>query len=388
VVNVAPPDLPPSHQIQVNIDASDTNLWKAPHPVTVTARGNGTQASDTKVSLVELPPIKIPSIPPIVTVDFRNDKNYADMVNKAVDAKLAKFGKNFTQPDLQVVQVSLPRVPALGRDVTVKMPTIDLGRFMPSKGNDTGELKTKVGGAVALLLVWAPGPRPDSFEARRLGGRNAGNQRAPALLTHTTPLPAPPFPAPQVSIIDATLPSLNRIEALNKPLIKPGNFSITHAPKGKGNFAPWSLKVSVEDKLTGGSKVTPLKIGEPLPKDSLVNVLREAAASSLPSSVSGQYCHYKCCPACKPAPVKVEYAEPIYTCPADCSFNAEEGRCMCSPAEAVACPTGKRLCELGAKGFTLGLTGLCVDEGLHDKLCMSQGAVCLAQNKVPECPAV
>ncbi|GBF93683.1 hypothetical protein Rsub_06786 [Raphidocelis subcapitata] len=332
VVNVQPPDLPPSHQITVKINASDTNFWKAPHPITITPRGNGT-SGDTKVSLVELPPIKVPSIPPLLTIDFRNNNSYADAVNKAVDAKLAKFGKNFTQPDLQVVQVKLPRVPALGRNINITMPTIDLGRYMPSKGNDTGELKLKV------------------------------------------------------SVVNATLPSLNRIEALNKPFITPGNFTVTHGPKGKGGYAPWSFSVSVEDKLRGGSKVTPLKVGEPLPKDSLINVLREAAVSSLPGSVSGQYCHYKCCPACKPAPVKVEYADPIYQCPEGCGFDQATSRCLCSAAAALPCPSGKRLCEAGAKGFSFGLTGLCVDEGLHDKLCLSQGAVCLAQNKVPQCPS-
>jgi hypothetical protein len=314
VVNVVPADLPPLHQTQVNVDLRNASMWKAPSPVKVVPSSS---VENTRVSIVELPPIKVPEVPPVLTVDFRTNDTFADKIAEKMKAK------NVTVPDLQVVAVTLPTIPKLGRDVNIDMGTINVDKFNPFNYNgDDGGLTEYVTG------------------------------------------------------IDVKPPSFNRVPALNKPFITPGNLTVKQPVGGKGKG--WGFSVNVEDKLSGGSPLTPFKPGA-----SSGNFMKVAGDIAGSFTARGQYCSYKCCPACKPQPVKVEYAEPLYTCQAGCSYDPTERRCVCESAAKLPCPAGKKLCQVAA----VGLTDLCVEASLHDKLCLASGTLCLAQNKVPVCPA-
>lgn len=228
IVNVKEPDMPPNHRIKVTVDESRAGLNNFPLPVKV----NGLIPNTTNVNLVSLPPIAIPDLGTIVTVDARHNSTAP-----RIDLQM---------PDLEVVRVQLPDPPKLGRDVKIVMPGIDLNRYVPAgifPGDD--------------------------------GGLN---------LTTT--------------VIDAKLPSFNVIPALNKPLIKPGGFAIGTKGNGAGKGA-WGVQVSVEDQMTGGSPLSPIQIGGPLPPDSAIGIVRDAIVAAL-DPTSGQYCNNRCCPACKP----------------------------------------------------------------------------------------
>ena len=314
-VNVLPPDAPPTHQIKITIDKTNATLMNLPKPLKITPKGDVT---DTRVQVVELPPINVKALPPILTIDMRKNKTFSDKIS---------LKANYTDKDLEVVKYYLPTLPKMGRDVNLTLPRVNLDRYLPAKGpaEDDGKLKTTV------------------------------------------------------TVINATLPSLNHVEALNKPLIKPGQFALGFKKAGKG-LSPFGIKVTVEDVLTGGKgKATPLDIGKPLPDDSIVNVLKDAVKSGFDSK---QYCKFSCCPVCKPQPETIEYADPVYECEDGCSYDASAGKCVCQKASPLPCPPGKQVCEVAGAGH-----GLCVDEGAHAKLCLAHGAVCLAQNKVAQCPA-
>ncbi len=311
-----PPDQPPSHQVKVTVDLSNTTFLGEPRAVKITPKGDDTY---TRVNIVTLPPIATQRIPPIVTIDHRTNHSLADVI---------KLRENFTQPDLQVVKYTLPTIPKLGRDVTINMPTINVDRYNPIHVDGTGELRTKV------------------------------------------------------TVINGTLPSLNRIEALNKPLFKPGNFTL--ATKGTSGKGAWGVQVRVEDVMSGGKgEAKPINLGDAMhpDKDSVVNIMKDAIASVTPGTAKWneekQFCQYKCCPACKPQPEKVEYAAPVFACKGDAKLV--DGKCVAAPA-ATACPAGKKVCEVAGVS-----SGLCVEEGKFDKVCMAHGAVCLAQNKVEAC---
>lgn len=316
VVNVQQPDLPPTHQITVKVDARNASFANLPKPIKLTASG---LANDTRVTLVQLPPVTVPKMPPVFTIDLRHNFTAFPLKQNAS-----------ARPDLKVVQIALPQIPKLGRDVNITLPTINLDRYMPAKPADSG----------ALNLT--------------------------------------------VSVVNATLPSLNRIPALNKPLIKPGNFTVgfkgkpTNAAMGKGN---WGVQVTVEDVMSGGSPVTPLQFGGPLPESSVIKIVKDAVVSVFDEK-AGQFCHTKCCPACKPQPVKIEYAQPIVSCAAGCDLvDPTAGQCVCKAAAAAPCPAGKKECA-----YAPGHPSICIDEK-SNAMCVPHGAVCVATGKVDTCPA-
>ncbi|KIZ04837.1 hypothetical protein MNEG_3119 [Monoraphidium neglectum] len=197
----------------------------------------------TNINAVTLPPINFP--------DRIGNIVTIDARHNTTGPKLEVKGL----PDIQVVSVTLPNPPKFGRDVNLTLPNIDLQHFVPA------------------------GIKPGDD-----GGLN---------LTTT--------------VIEAKLPSFNVIPALNKPFIKPGNFSISTKGDGAGKGA-WGLSVSVEDVMFGKpTPVAPIKIGGPIKSDSALGIIRDAVVSYIDNE-SGQFCHNTCCPACKPRPVKTEFA--------------------------------------------------------------------------------
>jgi len=318
-VNVQTPDYPPTHQVKFTVDLSNATFLGEPRAIKIEPKGD---KGDTRVQMVQMPPIKVQQFPPIVTIDMRSNKSWADVVH---------LKKNYSQPDLQVVKYYLPNIPKLGHDVNISMGTIQVDRYNPIHVEGNGELKT------------------------------------------------------HVTLVNGTLPSLNRIEALNKPFFKPGN--ITLATKGTAGKGAWGVQLKVEDIMSGGKgEAKPINVGAPMEKHSVMNIMKEAIASTIPGTdeykKEGQFCSYKCCPACKPQPEKVEYAEPLFTCKAGCSLDQSAGKCVCAAAKVQACPAGKKVCEVA--GIS---SGLCVEDSKFDKVCLAHGAVCLAQNKVATCDA-
>lgn len=309
IVNVKDPDMPPNHRIHVTIDESKAGIANMPLPLKV----NGLLRNTTNVNMVSLPPIAIPDLGTIVTVDARHNST-APQINLQLPQ------------DVQVVSVTLPDPPKIGRDVKINMPGVDLNRFVPAgifPGDD--------------------------------GGLN---------LTTT--------------VIDAKLPSFNVIPALNKPLIKPGSFAIGTKGNGAGKGA-WGVRVSVEDQMTGGSPLSPIQIGGPLAPDSAIGIVRDAIMSGIESE-SGQFCNNRCCPACKPRPVKLEYAAPTVKCPPGCDGTAAGGQCVCKAAEVAACPAGKVACDTAA-----GAQALCIDASMHAIVCKPFAAICSAKKQLMDC---
>jgi hypothetical protein len=182
------------------------------------------------------------------------------------------------------------------------------------------------------------------------------------------------------TIVDAKLPSFNVIPALNKPFIKPGNFSLSTKGNGAGK-GQWGVNVAVHDELYGSAPVSPIQLGGPLPSDSLFAVLRDAAVAQLDAE-SGEYCNNACCPACKDRPVKLEYAPLNVECADGCTGDVG-GQCVCTPASLSACPEGQTACEVEA-----GKSGLCVDSSLKAAVhCKQLYAWCSAKRTLDDCPA-
>ncbi|KAI8472974.1 MAG: hypothetical protein J3K34DRAFT_375797 [Monoraphidium minutum] len=309
IVNVQNPDMPPDHQVKVVIDESRAAPNNFPLPIKVNGVG------DVGVTnMVELPPITVPDFGTIVTLDARHNSTAPNITLTGLN-------------DLEVVRVTLPDPPKIGRDVRIKFPDVNVNRFIPA------------------------GIKPGDD-----GGLN---------LTTT--------------VIDATLPSFNVIPALNKPFFKPANFSLSTKGNGAGKGA-WGVSVTVEDTLIGGQgPVSPIKIGGPLRPDSAIGIVRDAVLSYIDDE-SGQFCQNKCCPKCKARPVKIEYAQLIVKCPAGCEGTADGGACVCSAAQLSACPAGKVPCDTAH-----GATGLCIDASMHAMACKPLAALCTAKKQLVDC---
>jgi hypothetical protein len=97
--------MPPDHTIQVDIDESRAQLTNYPLPVKVT----GLRPNTTNVNMVSLPPVTIPDFGNIVTVDARVNYTAPDI--------------RFQLPDQEVVRVTLPDPPPIGRDISIKLPS-------------------------------------------------------------------------------------------------------------------------------------------------------------------------------------------------------------------------------------------------------------------------
>jgi hypothetical protein len=240
VVNVLPPDLPPTHQIVLGVDASRAG------PAAALARPPvqlaGALGEPSNVNVITPPPISLPPVGPIVTLDMR----------ARGDGPRAEVAA----PDLEVVEVALPAPPRAGRDVDVSLPPLDAARWLPAG------------------LV----PGDD-------GGLNV-----------TT------------TLVDARLPGLNVLPALARPLIRPGNASLS--------AGGWGVSVGVRDEV-GASRgpLSALAVGVPGPPfapGSAAAALQRVAAGALGleagAAPRARRCAARCCAACRPQAIAIEYA--------------------------------------------------------------------------------
>jgi hypothetical protein len=68
VFNVGGPKLAPTHEITLKIDASQAGLGKLP----LLAKISGPQ-NNTNINIVTLPPVTVPALPPLLTLDLRKN---------------------------------------------------------------------------------------------------------------------------------------------------------------------------------------------------------------------------------------------------------------------------------------------------------------------------
>ena len=258
MINIKAPDRPPTHQTRITIDATNASIVRPAAYTFINPLTEHLLNETTHVSIVEMAPIN-KTIPSIFTIDKRGTK---PSLSKAMGDQQQDL------PDLEVVQVTVPSIPKLGRDVNISLPSIPLDKLLPHglPASDAGGLKTTV------------------------------------------------------TLVNATLPSLNRIEKLNAPFFEPKNFTIGKK-MGDGIDDEWGVQVKVEDVLTGGrGEVTPTLLGGNDSPNSLANVAKAAVISSVSDAISGREgrCATKCCAACKARPVKLEYAGVKALCPPGC----------------------------------------------------------------------
>ncbi len=321
VLNLQPPDRPPTHQMHITVNASQSNLIR-PQTVRYTpgAGGKGGNETTTRVSIVEMAPIEH-NISSWVTIDRRGKKERPSLLARVASGLPPR-------PDLEVIRADLPGIPKLGRDINISLPSIPYEKLMPRglPEEQAGELRTKV------------------------------------------------------TIINATLPSFNRIEALNQPFYTPKNFTVG---KRVGEKDGWGYRVTVEDRLTGGRGNATALFGAAAKPDAVGTVVKGLVMDSVVDAWNGagRYCPVKCCPSCKRREAKTEYAALQLKCPPGCRLlDKGSTTCVCKTVLSGPCPAGKLPCE-----YSPGNRDLCIDQQLHRATCAPLGRVCMAKGLLPVC---